>query len=98
MDCLALFTAGVTNAVSVPNGANKGKNNLEFLEYNWDIIKEKKYIYLALDKDEAGEKLQGELVRRFSSNPNVMLLEYPEGCKDANDVLLKHGPDVLKSC
>ena len=98
MDCLALFTAGVTNAVSVPNGANKGKNNLEFLEYNWDIIKEKKYIYLALDKDEAGEKLQGELVRRFSSNPNVMLLEYPEGCKDANDVLLKHGPDVLKKC
>jgi|32_taG_2_1085360.scaffolds.fasta_scaffold00452_20 twinkle protein len=94
MDCLAIYTAGLMGAVSVPNGANKGSNNLQYIDLCWEYIKDKK-IVLALDNDEPGMSLRQELIRRFTSNPNVFIAEWPEDCKDANDVLLKHGKETL---
>jgi len=96
MDCLAVHSAGVLGATSVPSGANKGSNNLNYIENCWDTIQSKKKIVLALDNDEAGQGLRAELLRRFGSNPNVYIAEWPEGCKDANDVLIKHGAAELK--
>ena len=98
MDCLAIHSAGVLGATSVPSGANKGSNNLNYIENCWDTIQSKKRIVLALDNDEAGQGLKAELLRRFGSNPNVYIAEWPEGCKDANDVLIKHGAAELKKC
>lgn len=96
MDCLAIHSAGVLGATSVPSGANKGSNNLNYIENCWDTIQSKKKIVLALDNDEAGQGLKAELLRRFGSNPNVYIAEWPEGCKDANDVLINHGAAELK--
>ena len=98
MDCLAIHSAGVLGATSVPSGANKGSNNLNYIENCWDTIQSKKKIVLALDNDEAGQGLKAELMRRLGSNPNVYIAEWPEGCKDANDVLINHGAAELKKC
>ncbi len=98
MDCLAVHSAGVLGATSVPSGANKGSNNLNYIENCWDTIQSKKKIVLALDNDEAGQGLKAELLRRLGSNPNVYIAEWPEGCKDANDVLINHGATELKKC
>jgi hypothetical protein len=32
MDVAALYEAGITNAISVPNGATLGTNNLDYLD------------------------------------------------------------------
>ena len=98
MDCLAIYSAGIMGATSVPSGANKGSNNLNYIENSWDIINAKGKIILALDNDEAGKGLQSELLRRLGTKPNVYIVTWPEGCKDANDVLIEHGPAELKKC
>lgn len=98
IDCLAIHTAGLLGAVSVPSGANKGNNNLNYIENCWEVISSKKKIILALDNDEPGESLKEELLRRLGSSPNVYIAKWPEGCKDANDVLIKKGVAELKKC
>lgn len=98
MDCLAIYSAGIMGATSVPSGANKGSNNLNYIENSWDIINSKKKIIFALDNDEAGKSLQDELLRRLGTRPNIYIVTWPEGCKDANDVLINHGQVELKKC
>lgn len=45
-------------------------------------------IVLAVDGDEAGQRLAEELARRLGKE-RCYTVQWPEGCKDANDVLLK---------
>jgi twinkle protein len=61
MDVLALHEAGITNAISVPNGATLNTNNLEYLDNCIDYFDDKEKIILAVDTDEAGQALQAEL-------------------------------------
>ena len=51
---------------------------------------------LADAKTAADEKLADELSRRIGRH-RCWLVSYPEGCKDANDVLMKLGADALKA-
>ena len=51
MDVLALHEAGVTNAISVPNGATLNTNNLEYLDNCIDYFDDKEKIILAVDTD-----------------------------------------------
>lgn len=88
IDCLTLHEAGFFNVVSVPNGASKGK--LEYLDNCWQYFEDKETIFLMLDNDDPGNALRDELARRLGKN-RCMKLEYPEGCKDANEILIKHG-------
>ena len=67
MDVLALHEAGITNAISVPNGATLNSNNLEYLDACIDYFEDKEKIILAVDTDEAGQALQAELIRRLGS-------------------------------
>lgn len=90
IDCLSLYEAGFTNVVSVPNGAAKGNLKLEYLDTCWSYFKNKEFIFLLTDNDEAGNILQGELVRRFGYD-KCRKINYPPDCKDANDILVKHG-------
>ena len=94
IDCLSFIECGITNVVSVPNGATKGKN-LDYINNCKDYFESKDKIYLATDNDEAGLYLRDELIRRFGVN-KCWLLSYPEGCKDANDVLKQFGQDKLR--
>ena len=93
MDVLALHEAGITNAISVPNGATLNSNNLDYLDSCIDYFDDKDKIILAVDSDEAGQALQTELIRRLGSE--VCYITTFEDCKDANEYLIKHGKDKL---
>ena len=92
IDCLSLHEAGIYNCVSVPNGAN---SNLKYIDNCYEYFINKKKIVLATDNDEAGRKLRDELMFRFGVD-RCYMVDFPEDCKDANDVLVKHGKEVLR--
>ena len=93
MDVLALHEAGVTNVISVPNGATLNSNNLDYLDNCIDYFEDKEKIILAVDDDEPGQALQQELIRRLGAE--VCFLCTFEDCKDANDYLIKYGKEKL---
>jgi len=93
MDVLALHEAGITNAISVPNGATLNSNNLDYLDNCIDYFEDKERIILAVDNDEPGIALQQELIRRLGAE--VCFLASFEDCKDANEYLIKYGKEKL---
>ena len=94
-DTLALVEAGYKAVVSVPNGANR---NLEWLDdYQEEYFDDKQTIYIASDNDTKGTELLSELLRRFGAE-RCRVVEYGEGCKDANDHLVKYGKESLRQC
>jgi len=94
MDALAMFEAGLYSVVSVPNGANKGSQKLDYLDNCYEYFKEKKSIILCTDNDEAGLSLRNELARRFGSH-RCKYVEFEE-FKDANEVLIEKGGEYLR--
>ena len=94
MDVLALHEAGITNAISVPNGATLHHNNLDYLDNCIDYFDDKEKIILAVDTDEPGLALRAELVRRLGAE--VCYLVDFDDCKDANEYLIKNGKEKLK--
>lgn len=102
MDALAFEEAGFKNAVSVPEGgvqpnAKNTEQKLEFLDNSIDFFKHIKTIYLALDADRPGRRMAEELARRLGRY-RCKIVSFPDGSKDANDVLLQHGAEHLKAC
>tara|TARA_Y100000592_G_scaffold97717_1_gene169093 strand:- start:2137 stop:3852 length:1716 start_codon:yes stop_codon:yes gene_type:complete len=100
MDVLSFEQIGIF-ATSVPNGApstlSKGDNNAKY-SYLWDAkdqIESAGRIVLATDSDEPGRLLSEEIARRIGK-ARCWQIKYPEDCKDANDVLQKHGEVFLK--
>lgn len=106
IDALSFYEAGVLNAVSVPNGSGSFSNynqdgtlrqQLGFLWEAKEHIDKAKRILIATDADGPGEKLAEELSRRIGRH-RCWVIKFPQGCKDANDVLIKYGPTVLAEC
>ena len=95
MDVLALHEAGVYNAVSVPNGATIGSNNLDYLDNCIDYFADKEKIILALDEDEAGQALRYEFIRRLGAE--LCYIARFDEVKDANECLTRFGADKLRS-
>ena len=104
-DCLATACAGVNNVVSVPNGAPvkvsartiDPEEDVKF-HYVWEArttLEQKQKVILACDNDRAGFALQEELARRIG-RAKCWTIEYPDGCKDPNDILIQKGEDELK--
>ena len=50
-------------------------------------------IIIATDADSAGQAMAEEIARRIGKD-RCFKIEFPEGCKDANDVLVKLGKDA----
>lgn len=95
MDCLSFYECGRHDVVSVPNGANA---NLDYLDdYIEEYFDDKETIYIASDTDTKGVLLRDELIRRFGVE-RCRVLEYGEGCKDANEHLMKFGRESLLGC
>lgn len=94
-DALSFIEIGYNNVVSVPNGAN---TNLTYLDDYWDdYFEDKETIYIASDSDTKGVLLREELLRRFGPE-RCRIVEYGEGCKDANEHLVMYGKDSLIEC
>jgi twinkle protein len=97
MDKLAVEAAGITACVSVPDGAptpNTKDYASKFSFLDEARLEAVETWVIAVDNDEPGRRLESELVRRFGRE-RCLRVTWPEGCKDANDVLLSHGPKEL---
>lgn len=67
LDVLALHEAGISNAISVPNGATLGTNNLDYLDNCIDYFSGIEKVIIAVDNDEPGQALRQELIRRLGA-------------------------------
>jgi twinkle protein len=96
MDCLTNIECAVYNSVSVPNGASSSGNvKLEYLDNCWESFEGLTKIILATDDDEPGLALREELARRLGKH-RCWKVHYPDGCKDMNEVLMKHGKQAVR--
>lgn len=96
-DCMAVCESGYFEVVSVPNGASKGSQKLEYLDNCYESFNGIKKVIIGTDGDEPGIRLRMELARRLGRH-RCYYVVYPEGCKDFNEVLLKYGKEEVKKC
>lgn len=91
-DCMAAIESGFTNAVSVPLGAG----NFHWIEECWDWLEQFDSIILCSDNDEAGIKMQKEVVYRLGSW-RCKIVNIPSSYKseDGNRVKVKDLNEVL---
>lgn len=100
MDKLSVEVAGFVSCVSVPDGAptpNTKNYDSKFDFMDAPELERAKHHIIAVDNDEPGVRLEEELLRRLGRDV-CRVVRWPEGCKDANDVLKAHGPEVLAEC
>jgi len=91
-DALAVMTAGIPNVISVPNGASTG--TMAYMASAEDLFERCHSVILAVDHDDKGMALETELARRIG-HERCHRVRWPLPCKDANEVLIAHGPDAL---
>jgi twinkle protein len=101
IDALSLHTAGITNVVSVPDGAPapNAKNyssKFSFLADAEALFTRIRKVVIAVDNDLPGQKLAEELARRIGPE-KCWRVEWDEGIKDANECLVTAGPDYLRA-
>lgn len=89
-DCMAMYEAGVRNVVSVPNGSE----DMNWIEANYQWLERFKEIYICGDSDEAGQGMIRDITPRLGEW-RTKIVKLPEDCKDANEVLVKHGKQTL---
>ena len=110
IDCLSAMQAGF-QALSVPNGAPppdkdrpvdydpppEDDDGAQF-SYLRDCIEQIvsfEHVVIATDGDSPGIRLREELARRIGRAGNSYVI-YPEGTKDLNEVLIRHGVDRVQ--
>lgn len=94
IDALSFLVAGFNSVTSIPDGApspiaQSYTTKFDFLKSANLIFKKYTKIYLAMDNDDPGRVAEMELARRIGVE-KCWRVNYPDGCKDANDVLVKH--------
>jgi twinkle protein len=102
IDKLSCAEAGILSCVSVPDGAPPegsapSDRKFEYLANCGPILEKLKKVILAVDGDGPGKTLEQELARRLGQE-RCWRVTWPEGCKDANDVLIHHGKQTLSQC
>lgn len=100
-DCLATVQSGYEQTVSVPNGAPSEltEDLFDATRYEWfhrhrPLLDQVKKFILATDGDNAGRVLAADLARLFGPE-RCLFIEYPDGCKDLNEVMLLHGEQAV---
>lgn len=105
-DALTALQIGKEFVLSVPNGAPQNEveggtdeaSDAERFRFFWRgkrLTDGVARFIIATDADEPGRILAHELVRRLGAH-RCLFVQYPEGCKDLNDVLCEHGPDAVR--
>jgi len=95
IDALTLIQCGFEATISVPNGGNANLNWMDrFVESHLD---DKRVITLCMDNDAVGRKLLSELSRRLGEE-RCRVVQWSEGCKDANEELTKFGAASVVRC
>lgn len=94
LDSLSVATSGVDNATSVPNGA-KG---FTWIPYCWNWINQFDEVVVFGDLENGKMSLLEELSRRLKTKVKHVRHSDYIGCKDANEILQKHGADQVRKC
>ena len=104
LDCLSYHESGKSNCVSIPSGAVSkvvnGKTHAHEdtkFKFVWNSIEKLNKInkiIISMDNDTAGNAMAEELARRIGKH-KCYKIKYPDDCKDANEVLLRHGREYL---
>jgi twinkle protein len=97
IDALSVMQAGYLRAVSLPDGWTADGKKRESLLDAAELLKAAPYVIIAGDNDEAGASLP-KTVSNILAGQDVRAVSWPDGCKDANDVLVKFGEGELAKC
>ena len=80
--------------IVVPDGTDdidpENDAGFDYIRNDWEDLAGIKSIVIATDNDPAGRRLAQELVRRLDKL-RCKIADFPEGCKDINDVLINKG-------
>jgi len=103
-DALAAMASGYARVVSVPCGAPAKRVDDPFTATRYDFMWESEEalkkidrFILATDGDAPGQSLAHDLAAILGPE-RCAFVRYPDGCKDLNDVLVKHGPAGVVRC
>lgn len=102
-DCLSVIQAGFVRAVSIPDGWTEGYDGQDQgakskpLWSNLDALKRSPCVIVAGDNDPTGRSFVRAVGNILDGHP-VRYVEWPDGCKDANDVLRQHGAGEVARC
>jgi twinkle protein len=97
IDALTVMQCGFLRAVSLPDGWTEQGNKTEVLVEAEEMLRKSPFVVVAGDNDSAGESLP-RVVATILTGHDVRYVQWPEGCKDANDVLIAHGEGVVAKC
>ena len=99
IDALSCIEAGFPRAVSIPDGwslnyeGGDGPKSKPITD-NAPLLRRSPFVILAGDSDPTGQSFV-RAMNNLLDHP-CKFLRYPDGCKDANDVLAKHGAGELR--
>lgn len=91
IDSLSVAEAGIKNAVSVPTGAN----GFTWVPHCWDFLNRYSEIVIFGDHENGKITLLDEMAKRFRGKVKHVREEDYLDCKDANELLLKHGKKTV---
>ena len=100
MDVLALYECGITNVVSLPDGAPKeakfrdDDKRFDALKESAELLAKAEKVIIAVDMDTAGQALTQELAHRFGKD-RCYLVDWNMDNKDANDALVFQNKDYV---
>lgn len=97
IDALSVMQAGYMRAVSLPDGWNEDGGKRDCLIAIEADLRKAPWVIAAGDNDEAGASFPRTLANILTGH-DVRYVTWPEGCKDANDVLVKLGENALAGC
>jgi len=92
IDSLSVAESGIKNAVSVPNG----KNGFTWVPHCWDWLTKFETLIVFGDFERGSMSLLEDMRRRFPGQVRAVRQEDYRGCKDANELLQKHGREVVR--
>ncbi len=97
IDAMSGDEAGIEGCFSVPNGA-KALGWLEFESVVEKLMQVDKLI-ICVDNDPDGQALQANFANRVKlliGAERIYFVQFPDDIKDANEALVKNGPEYLK--
>ena len=93
IDSLSVAAAGIGNAVSVPNG----KSGMTWIPHCWDWLHRFDSMVVFGDYEHGAMTLLPEMQSRFPGRVLAVREEDYLGCKDANELLTKHGVEAVRA-
>lgn len=92
LDSLSVAVSEIENATSVPGGMN----NFHWVPYCWNWVCQFEEIVVFGDFEKGRMTLLEDIKKRFPNKIRYVQEKDYQGCKDANELLMKHGKDAVK--